>query len=241
MDDDAQSQLVLFLAHLEAGKLALHQERRHTFISGRGIGIGEQQEEAGFGGVGDPKLAAVEQEMIAAIFGARGHGEGVGARSGFRERVGRHGVFGQPRQVFGLLPGAGPLQERVIADGVLHIDDHARRRVDGGEFFHRQDGLEETAALAAVLLRDLDAHQSHFEKLPDDVLTEDAGLVHLADVGADLLAGELAHGGLEELFVFGEHRQRERSGLDGFGDRGHIATSVLPAKKGTCGSDSGVE
>ena len=89
--------------------------------------------------------------------------------------------------------------------------------------------------MAAILLGDFDAHQSHFEKLFDDVFAEDARLVHLTHVRADLLAGELANGGLEELFVFAERRQRERSGLDGFGHGGHIATSVLPAKNGTCG------
>ena len=56
------------------------------------------------------------------------------------------------------------------------------------------------AALAAVFLGDLDPHQAHFEELPDDVLAEDAGLVHFADVGPDLLARELAHGGSGRAF-----------------------------------------
>ena len=80
--------------------------------------------------------------------------------------------------------------------------------------------LEEGAALPAVLLGDLDPHQAHLEELLDDVLAEDAGLVHLAHVGADLFAGELAHGGLEELFVFGERGQRRRR-LQGF-EGGHV-------------------
>ena len=42
------------------------------------------------------------------------------------------------------------------------------------------------AALPAVLFGDLDPHQAHLEELLDDVLAEDAGFVHLADVGPDL-------------------------------------------------------
>ena len=121
------------------------------------------------------------------------------------------------------------LQQRVVADGVLHVDDHAGRRVDRGEFFHRQNCLEEGAALAAIFLGDLDPHQAHFEELLDDVLAKDAGFVHFPHVRPDLLAGEFPDGGLEEFFVFGEHRQRERSGIQGIGDRGH-RYSVLPAE-----------
>ena len=82
------------------------------------------------------------------------------------------------------------------------------RRIDRGKLLHRQDGLEEAAALPAVFLGDLDAHQAHLEELADEVLAEHAGFVHLADVGADLLARELAHGGLEKSFFFGKRSQR---------------------------------
>ena len=85
---------------------------------------------------------------------------------------------------FALLFRRRPAQERVVADGVLHVDDHARRGIDRRELLHRQHALEEGAALPAVLLGDFDAHQAHLEELPDDVLAEDAGLVHLAHIGA---------------------------------------------------------
>ena len=187
-------------------------------ISGLGIGVGEQQEEAGFGRVGDPQLAAVEQEVVALVFRARRHGEGVGARPGFRERVGRHRIRRQARQVLRLLLRRGPAQQRVVADGVLHVHDHAGRGIHRREFLHRQNGLEEAAALAAVLLGNLDPHQAHLEELADDVLAEDAGLVHLADVRADLLARELAHRALEQLLVFGERGQRWRCNLGILGE-----------------------
>ena len=141
--------------------------------------------------------------------------------------VRRHGVAGQARQIAALLLGGGPAQQRVIADGVLHVDDHARRGIHRGQLLHRQNGLEETAALAAVFLGDLDAHQAHFEKLADEVFAEDAGFIHFADVRADLFAREFAHGGLEELFVFGERGERTRRGV-GHGRRKHTST-VTPS------------
>ena len=80
-------------------------------------------------------------------------------------------------------------------------------------------GLEEVAALPAVFLGDFDAHQAHLEELADDVFAEHAGFVHLADMGADFLARELAHGGLEELLVFAQRGQRLRRGCGAFGCR----------------------
>src|SRR5215467_2989598 len=55
-----ETQLVLLVAHLEAGKGALDEERRDATIALAGIGVGEEQKQPGFGCVGDPELAAVE-------------------------------------------------------------------------------------------------------------------------------------------------------------------------------------
>jgi hypothetical protein len=109
-----------------------------------------------------------------------------------------------------LLRGVGPAQNGVVDDGVLHVHDHAGRRIHRGQFLHRQNALEEAAAAAAVLFGDLDAHQAQLEELADDVLAEDAGFVHFADMRADLLARELAHGGLKELLFFRQRGERLR-------------------------------
>ena len=63
--------------------------------------------------------------MIAAVLSLRGHGEGVGPRTGFGERVGGNGIGGEARQVALLLFGIRPAHDGVVDDGVLHIDDHA--------------------------------------------------------------------------------------------------------------------
>ena len=84
VEDARRPSLSSFLPTWKPGKLALDQEGRDAFVAGLRIGVGEEQEEARLGGVGDPQLAAVEQEVVAVVLGARGHGEGVGARPGFR-------------------------------------------------------------------------------------------------------------------------------------------------------------
>ena len=111
-------------------------------------------------------------------------------------------------QVLGLLCGCGPAHQSVVTDRVLDVYDHPGRRIHGRKFLHRQYRLEETAALAAVLLGDLDPHQPHFEELLDDVFAECAGLVHLAHIRTDLLASELANGGLEEPLLFAQGGKR---------------------------------
>ena len=66
----ADAELVFFLADGETGGVALDEEGRDAFVAGGGVDGGEDDEEAGFGGVGDPELAAVE-EVVAAGRGAR--------------------------------------------------------------------------------------------------------------------------------------------------------------------------
>ncbi len=61
----ADAELVFFLADGEAWRVALDEEGRDALVAGRGVDGGEDDEEAGFGGVGDPELAAVEDVVVA--------------------------------------------------------------------------------------------------------------------------------------------------------------------------------
>src|SRR5581483_9510741 len=54
------AQLVFFLADRETGEVLLHQKRGDATISGTRIYGGEENEETGFLGIGDPQLAAIE-------------------------------------------------------------------------------------------------------------------------------------------------------------------------------------
>ena len=60
-----------FLPTVKPGEAALDQERGDAAVAGRGVDGGEHDEEAGFGGVGDPELAAGQHEVVAALPTAR--------------------------------------------------------------------------------------------------------------------------------------------------------------------------
>ena len=76
------------------------------------------------------------------------------------------------------------------------------------KLFNREDGFEERAAAAAVLLGNFDAHQSKLEELVDQRGLEHALLVHLLNMRPDGFVGELANGIAKQDFIFGERNQR---------------------------------
>ena len=149
--------------------------------------------------------------------GAGLQGEGVGAGTGFAERVGADGLGGHLRQVVLLLVFRAPAQQGVVDQRVLHVDDDAGRCVHAGEFFDGEDCFEELGAASAVLLGDFDAHQAELKEIVDEIFFEDGLLVHLLHQGTNLFVGELADVVAEEDFVFGEGG--ERSGNGGLQDR----------------------
>ena len=88
----ADAELVFLLADGEAGRAALDEERRDAVVAGVGIDGGEDDEEVGLVGVGDPQLAADERVGVAVVDGARLQREGVAARAGLRQAVGADGA-----------------------------------------------------------------------------------------------------------------------------------------------------
>mmetsp|Transcript_107946 Transcript_107946/g.300101 ORF Transcript_107946/g.300101 Transcript_107946/m.300101 type:complete len:273 (+) Transcript_107946:390-1208(+) len=75
----ADAQLVLLLADLQAGVVALHHKSRDAAVRFRRIGIGEDDEEPRLHGVGDPALAPLENPVAAVLPGPRLQREGVRA------------------------------------------------------------------------------------------------------------------------------------------------------------------
>ena len=70
----ADSELVLLVADGESGRVFLDEECGDSLIAGGGVEGGEDDEEAGLGGVRDPKFAAVE-EVVCRRRIARGSSE----------------------------------------------------------------------------------------------------------------------------------------------------------------------
>ena len=103
-----------------------------------------------------------------------------------------------------------PPQHRIIHQRVLHVHDYAGGSVGAREFFHRQDRLEKLAARAAVLLRNLDPHQSKLKKLIDQPVIEDCLFVHLFGQRTDFVLGKLTDIVAKKNLVFGKTWSAER-------------------------------
>ena len=88
----ANAELVFFLAHGESGRFLLDNECGDAAVAGRRIDVREQDEDAGFLGIGDPKLAAINNVLVPAQFGARLHGKGVGTRTSLAQGICAHGI-----------------------------------------------------------------------------------------------------------------------------------------------------
>ena len=164
----ANAELVFLLADREPGEAALDEKRGDAAIAGVRIDGRKDHEQVGFVGVRDPQLAAGQQELVAGLDGARGEGERVAARPGFRQRVGANRSRRQLRQVLRLLRLGTPAQQRIDDERVLHVDEDADRRVDGGQRFDREHRVEEGAAGAAVRVGNLDAHHPQLEHPVDE-------------------------------------------------------------------------
>ncbi len=115
-----------------------------------------------------------------------------------------------------LLLLVAPAQQRIIDQRVLHVHHDAGGGIHPRHLLDRQDGLEELAATATVLLGNLDSHQAKLKELANQVLIEDALFVHLLDQRTDFLVRKLADVVAKHDFVFGEGSQgRGRRKLEG--------------------------
>src|SRR5204862_3672881 len=95
----ADAELVLLLADREALETFLDDEGRDAAVARLGVGVGEDDEQPCLVAVRDPELLARQLVVVAAVYGARTHGEGVGTRPGLGERVSADRFRGEARQV----------------------------------------------------------------------------------------------------------------------------------------------
>ena len=223
----ADAELVLLLAHREPGEVALHQEGGDPLVVLRGVHGGEDDEELGLGGVGDPELAPGQLPVVPAVRRAAGQRERVRAGARLGERVGADPFRSQTGEVARLLLRVAPAQEGVVHERVLHVDEHGDGRIHPRQRLHGEDGHEEGGARAAVGLGDLDAHHAELEQGVDERARNARVLVHLMDERAHPLLREVAHGVAEHPLLLTEIGQREAAA--GSQRLGHRCTSVSPS------------
>ena len=132
----------------------------------------------------------------------------IRSRSRFAQRIGANRIRRHFRQVTLLLVFIGPAQNRIRHQCVLYVHDYAGGSVGPRTFFHGYDRFKELAARAAVLLRNLDAHQTELKELVYQAVIEYRLFVHLFRQRTNLVVGELADVVAEQNLVFGKSGER---------------------------------
>ena len=197
----ADAHLLFFRADGEAREIFLDQERGELLA----IDFGEDGEQVGEVGVGDPHLFAV-QDVVLAV--GRKHGAGaavhrVGAAGAFRKRVGAdHFGRSQLGQIFLLL--------------LLGAEEDDRQRADAGVSAHRHheaaalghvvgdDGRRDFVHLrAAVLGRHVGVGQAHLAGLLQQLASDGPVLVlDFFDLRQDFVDRELLRQLRDHLVIF---------------------------------------
>ena len=162
-----------FLPTVKPGDAALDEKRGDAAVAGLGIDVGEDDEQAGFVAVGDPQLASGEHPVAVALGGARRHARTHRCPSRPPTARTRRSWPSPSSAGSGVLMSSLPQRsERVDHQRVLHVDQHADRRIDARQRLDRQDRVEEARAAAAVALGNLDAHHAEVEQLVDERAAE---------------------------------------------------------------------
>ena len=95
----------------------------------------------------------------------------------------------------------------------MHVHENGYRGINCGDGFDGQHGIEEASSGAAQVLGNLDGHDAEVEELFDQARRDLLLVVHGAHQGRDVVLGELAHAGVEQVFFFGELGERRGLGI----------------------------
>ena len=197
----ALAQLVLVLVDLEPGRVAVDDEGRDALVALGRVAGGEDHEEAGEAGVGDPGLLPVEHVVVAALFEFGAHARHVAAGAGLGGGVGgEDGIRGEHPEVLLLLRVvAGQLDRRERQ----RIGQHAGRDPGAtpGELLGDHGVLELAHARTAVLWRNGHVDQAELVRGHHHLGGEAALVIAGRGDGRDALPRE-AFGGFDQRLVF---------------------------------------
>ena len=202
------TELLFLFRNREAGGTLLNNECGDTLVSLARVQVGEDNEETRLHGIGNPHLGSIELVAVRGLLGLGLQRKGVRAGRRLGETEGAEGAGAELGQPSALGVGVAIPHDRSVDQGVVDIDHDADARVDAGQLLDRHDGRGEVHAGTAVLLGNLNAHETLLEELFHQCRVHGLGLVHVPNLRADLLLGEL-----------GDRVGHQRLGLGEVGDR----------------------
>jgi len=185
------TELVLLLGDRETGSVPLNYECGDTPVPLAGVKVGEDEVKTRLLSVGDPHFGAVESVAVGNLLslGLQSKRVRAGRRLGQTEGADGAGAqLGQPGAV-GL--GIAVFHDGGVDQGIVDINHDTDTRVDASQLLDRDNGRGEVHAGSAELLGNLDAHDTLLEELLHHGWVHGLGFVHIADLRADLLLGEL--------------------------------------------------
>jgi hypothetical protein len=191
----------------DARRVHRNDERRQAAVALGRVGLGEDDRPRRVPRVGDERLGAVEDVLVAAPLGGGLDPRDVGPRVRLAqpERAQDRLLEQRDEPVALLLVRAreedGPGPERVGRQRDGHPGAAPR------ELLADQDAVEGGEPEASVLLRDVDVHQAELVRRLDHVGRVRLVLVVVGRLGPDLLLGELARERAQLLLLL---RERER-------------------------------
>src|SRR5436190_7127535 len=179
-------------ADLEARRLRLDHEGRDARVTGRGVGLGEDDVDPGNAGVGDEPLGAVDHVLTAFEPRLGAHRGRVRSRPGLAQRIGRQPLAARElrQEALLLLLRAGELDPERAQ--LLHGEDQAASGADFRDLLDRDERHQRARACAAVHLVEHDPEDLVLAEELDDVPRELGALVDLGRPRRDPLAREVA-------------------------------------------------
>ena len=206
------AELALGLAEVEALVALLDDERRDV-AAALAVGVGNREHgvELRLAGVGDPRLLAVEEVVVAVLGRPGAHGGGVRTGLALGQAVGEHRLAARHgRQVLALDLLAAPEDDRHRAELVDGRDERGRA-AHPRDLLDDDAGRERVGPHTVVLLGDVRRVEVGGDEGVERLAREPALLVDLGGVGGDLALADRANGLAQRLVVLGGLEQVEVS------------------------------
>ena len=175
----------------ETGHALFDDERGDAARPGCRIGFGVDHQHVGIAAIGDPHLAAVEDETVACRFGAQLHADHVAAGIGLGHgQCADTGTGDQAGQVAGFLGGSAMAADLVDTQVGMGAVGECHRSRGPADLFHGDNMGQIAHAAAAVGLVHGDAEQSHVAEPGPQVGRKLVGTVNVGSTGGDFGFGK---------------------------------------------------
>ena len=199
--------------HAHPGRAAVDDKERDAADAGVGVGLHGEGDEVARRAVGDERLGAVDNILVAVPARRGAQRADVGARVGLGDGEGAHEAAGHRRREVAALEVVGAPAEDVLGGHeLLHRDRRAKTAEQRArQLLEEHDRKKQVAAGAAVLGRREDAEEPQLAEAREHVTRDPAQLLPGVGVWCDLGLEEAAHRGAKRRVLCREVDRAHRA------------------------------